>query len=264
MSLLSEERKQYILRMINEHGQVRANELAQELGVSTETIRRDLDQLDNENKLKKVHGGAVKSDNDLIEPSHYMREHIYIEEKRMIGITAASLVHDNEIIIIDEGSTTLQMIPYLLDKKNITLITNSLPALTLLVDYKTKGLFNGEFIFIGGHVDADHLRVSGMIAEQFMHNFHADKAFISLHGVTKDHGASSYNADEAILSKTFMDCAEEKIVLFDHSKINKKKFYRIASLAEYDTVISDALPPSDWEDHLESNHIKWMTVDVSS
>ena len=261
MSLLGEERKDYILKIIDEKGKVKANELALELNVSTETIRRDLDQLETKNQLKKVYGGAVKVETDLIEPSQYARENIRIEEKRRIGRAAAQLINDNEIVIVDEGSTTLQMINYLTDKKNITLITNSVPALMLLIDYKIKGLFHGQFIFIGGEVDAEHLRVSGMIAKQFMNNFYADKAFISIHGVTKDYGVTSYNSNEAILSMKFMECAREKIVLFDHSKVGLRKHYKIAELSEFDTLICDEAVPSDWKEELAEKGIEWIVAD---
>jgi len=261
MSLQGEERKQYILKILAEKGKVNVNDLASELNVSTETIRKDLDQMDKENKLKKVYGGAVKISYDLIEPSQLSRENVHIEEKRKIGKAAADLVLDHEVIIVDEGSTTLQMIMHLSQKKNITLITNSVPALTLLIDYETKGLFQGTCVFIGGHVDSTHRRVTGLLAEQFMDHFYVDKAFISIYGITKDYGMTSYDPNEAILTKKFMKCARENIVLFDHSKIGIKRYYKVADLKEVDTIVCDKEAPMDWRGTLADKNIQWIVAE---
>lgn len=134
-----------------------------------------------------------------MEPSLYTREHVYSEEKRKIGKTAVNLVRDNEVIIIDEGSTTLQMINYLSDQRNITVITNSVAALTLLIDYELKDMFHGEVIFIGGGIDSKNFRTTGLIAEQFISDFFADHAFLSTEGISKDYGLTSYNSDRALL-----------------------------------------------------------------
>ncbi|MFC7392704.1 DeoR/GlpR family DNA-binding transcription regulator [Scopulibacillus cellulosilyticus] len=258
MSLVGEERKRYILKVLDEKGKVKVNDLAKELNVSTETIRQYLEQMDKKNLLKKVYGGAIKVSTDRIEPSQYIRENVNSEEKRKIGKAAADLVQDNEVIIVDEGSTTLQMIKYLSKKKDITLVTNSVAALTLLIDFEMKGLFHGKINFIGGEVDSKNLRVSGLIAEQFIQNFYADKLFLSTEGVTKDHGFTSYNSNKALLSRKFMDCAKETIVLVDHSKFGARRYYKIADIKEVDKIISDQLPPHDWEGILAEKNVEWI------
>ncbi len=260
MSLLGEERKKYILEVLDEKGKVEVSDLAVKLNVSTETIRKYLIQMDKEKKLKKVYGGAVKMPLDTMEPSQYTRESFLSKEKREIGKIAAGLVQDNDVIILDEGSTVMQMIQYLTNKNNITLITNSIPVLSLLMDYEKKGLFNGKCIFIGGLVESKHLRVSGSIAEQFINDFFVDKSFLSTEGITKEFGVTSYNSNKAILSRKFMKCAKENIVLFDHSKIGFRRYYKIADITDFDVLICNQDAPPAWKKDLKDRNMNWITT----
>ncbi len=158
MSLVGEERKDVILNTLNLEGKVKTFELVEKLKVSSETVRRYLEELEAENKLKRVYGGAVKINLAREEPPHLKREELYADEKKRIGRAAASLVEDNDVIFIDDGTTTQQMIHFLLNKKNITVLAFSAPALYLLIDYKNKELFSGDVYFIGGKVNASQAR----------------------------------------------------------------------------------------------------------
>lgn len=259
--MLAAERRHYILKKIIEKGMVKSIELSDALKVSTETIRKDLEQMEAEKKLKKIHGGAVKIQNDSINPPERIRGDIYSEEKQKIGEAAAKLINDNEIIIIDEGSTTLQIIRYLTIKKNITVITNSIPALTHLLDYQIRGLFEGKLIFSGGEVDINHLRATGLMSEKFMDPFYVDKAFISVHGVSLENGMTSYFSDEASLSMKFMMKCKEKIALFDHSKIGLRRFYKIADFEVFNKVICNKEAPIAWKKSLIENNITWIVAE---
>ncbi|WP_353626187.1 DeoR/GlpR family DNA-binding transcription regulator [Bacillus sp. JCM 19041] len=150
MALLSDERKSEILSRIEEDGKVRVRQLATDFHVSTETIRRDLDELEAEKRLKKVYGGALKLEPQMVEPPMLERTILNINEKKRIGGKAASLVENGDVIFIDEGSTTLQMVPPLIKKKDITVITNFFPLMKLMMEYEQKQLFDGKLIFLGG------------------------------------------------------------------------------------------------------------------
>lgn len=183
MSLIGEKRKQFILNQLNAKGHVKTFELVAELGVSSETVRRYLEELESENRLKRKYGGAIKINLGAEEPSYLKREVLHAEEKRRIGQAAAALVEDNDIIFIDDGTTPLQMIAYLTNKTHLTVLTMSMPALHALVEYQNKGLFTGDIYFIGGKVNVKHSRVSGSIAEKMASLFHVDKAFVSIDGI---------------------------------------------------------------------------------
>ncbi|OAB34907.1 DeoR family transcriptional regulator [Paenibacillus macquariensis subsp. defensor] len=258
MSLIGEERKDYILNKLNLEGKVKTNELVDNLNVSSETIRRYLEDLEEENKLKRVYGGAVKINLSREEPSQLKREVLYADEKRRIGRAAATLVEDNDVIFIDDGTTTLHMIDYLLNKKNIKVITNSVPALYLLIDYMNKDLFSGEIFFIGGRVSSVQSRVVGSLAEQMVENFYADKAFISIDGIMMDKGITGFDEERGQLVKKMIAQSKHNIVVTDHSKFGEVQFYKVADLKEIDIIVSDVPAPKEWEDYLAKKDVTWI------
>ncbi|MGE5704167.1 MAG: DeoR/GlpR family DNA-binding transcription regulator [Clostridia bacterium] len=258
MSLVGEERKEYILEQLHTAGKVRTNDLVEKLQVSSETIRRYLEELEYENKCKRVYGGAVKINLDREEPSLFTREILYAEEKKRIGRVAASLVQNGDIIVIDDGTTSLQMIHFLGNKKNLTIITNSVTALTLLVDSVNKGLLDCEIYFIGGKVQPKHFRITGSVAQDMLENFYVDKAFVSIDGIVLNKGITSFDAERALMVRKFIDHAKQSIVLTDHSKLGSSNLYKIADLKEIDIVISDVPAPKDWVAQLDAKDIEWL------
>lgn len=261
MSLIGEERKQAILTILNAKGKVKVNELSQQLDVSTETIRRYLDELAQENKLRKVYGGAIQEKNQSVELPHYQREILHAEEKRRIGRKAAEIVEDNDILFIDEGSTTVQMIPFLTSKSNLTVMTNSFPAVSVLIELGRTGQFHGKVIFIGGEVNMTHMRVSGRISEKLMDEFYVDKAFISTEGVTKEM-VTSYDTDKGYLSRKLIASARQSIVMADSSKMDHRSYCKICDLQDIDIVISDQPSPPGWQTTLDAVNIAWLVADA--
>ncbi|MBJ6360085.1 DeoR/GlpR family DNA-binding transcription regulator [Paenibacillus sp. GCM10012307] len=257
MSLAGEERRIGIMTLLNEKGKVIASELSQLFEVSTETIRRDLDELEKDNKLKKVYGGAVKFKVE-VEPAHYEREIIRAEAKRKIGFLAAGLIEDNDVIVIDEGSTALQIIHFLDNKHNLTILTSSIPALMLLIEHQKRGIFDGKIIFIGGEVNAKHLRVSGPIAEKIMEDFFVNKSFVSVDGISLEHGVTSYDYDRSFFTRKLINCSETSIVVADHSKIAKRTVAKITDLADIHIVVSDQAPPEEWAAGLDNLNLRWI------
>ncbi|SFS49165.1 DeoR/GlpR family DNA-binding transcription regulator [Paenibacillus sp. BC26] len=261
MSLIGEERKDYILNVLNLEGKVRTLALVDQLKVSSETIRRYMEELEEQNKLKRVYGGAVKINLTREEPTPLKREVIRAEEKKRIGRAAASLVEDNDIIFIEDGSTTLQMVHYLLNRKNITVITLSAPIMYLLIDYQNKGFFSGDIYFLGGKVNARHSRVSGALTERMVEHFYADKAFISIDGIMIEKGISSFDAERGQLAKQLMSHAKQSIILSDHSKFGAMQFYKIADVKDVDIIVSDVEAPKEWHAYLKDKDVSWINAD---
>ncbi|ACS98897.1 DeoR/GlpR family DNA-binding transcription regulator [Paenibacillus sp. JDR-2] len=258
MSLAGEERRNRILEMLGIKGKVNVNELARQFEVTTETIRRDLDDLEKSGKLKKVYGGAVKLKTE-IEPAYSEREIIYAEEKQAIGMLAAGLVEDNDVLVIDEGSTAMQIIPHLTDKRNLTILVCSIPTLTLLLEYQRNGLIDGRTIFIGGEVNPKHLRVSGPIAEKMMEDFYVNKAFVSVDGVSLENGLTGFDYERALFTRKLMLCSQTKVVVADSSKIGKRTVARIADLSDVDYVVSNSEPPTGWNGILQDKGVTWLS-----
>lgn len=227
-------------------------DLAQLFEVSTETIRRYLEDLESENKLKKVYGGAIKVYHDE-EPTMFERNILRIDEKRQIAQKAASIIQENDIIFIDEGSTTLQMAAALNNLSDVTVITNSFPLVTLLMKYESKDLFTGDIIFLGGHVNNNHFRTSGSLTEQMAKDFYVNKAFISIDGI---HRITCFDLEKSTLAKMFLQNCSEAYILADHSKLNIKATCKIGPLTSNNlSIISDVPLPTNWHT-LSLNWIK--------
>lgn len=261
MSLIGEERKDYILHVLNLEGKVKTYDLVDKLKVSSETIRRYMEELEEQNLLKRVYGGAVKVDLAREEPPHIKREITHADEKKRIGRAAASLIEDNDVIYIDDGTTTQQVVHFLLGKKNITVLTVSVPTLHFLIDYKNKELFTGDIYFIGGRVNALHSRVSGSFAEKMVESFYADKAFISIDGMMMEQGITSFDPDRGQLARKMMGQSKTNIVLTDHSKFGAVQFHKIADWKEIDIVISNVNVPQEWEAYLTGFDVNWICAE---
>ncbi|WP_422657791.1 DeoR/GlpR family DNA-binding transcription regulator [Paenibacillus sp. EC2-1] len=260
MSLVGEERKQIILNLLQLQGKVRTLELVTKFEVSSETIRRYLEELESTNKLKRVYGGAIKINVDREEPSFFNREVKQAAEKRLIGQAAAALVQDKDIVILDDGTTTLQMVDILVLKKGLTVLVSSVYTLNMLIAYKNQGIFDGEIVFIGGRVNAKHYRTSGSLAKHFMANFHVDKAFLVADGLNLDGSVTSYDDERGMLSRMFMKQAKQTIVLADHTKIGTNHYCRIADMGEVDIVVSNIAPPPEWQLLLDDKGLHWIVA----
>jgi DeoR/GlpR family transcriptional regulator of sugar metabolism len=260
MSLDGKQRKDYILNVIETEGKVRTEDLVKRFSVSSETIRRYLEELESDKKLQKIYGGAVKIEIAQDEPSHLTREVFRADEKRRIGKAAAALIQDGEIVFVDEGTTTLQMVEHFIGKKSITVITNSVPVLSRLLLLDQKDLFHSELIFIGGHVQMKHLRVVGSIAEQMLDKLQADKAFITVDGVSLRKGFTAINVDKACLSQRMLNHAREGIVVADDSKLGVDGFYKIADLKEVHTFICNRETPGEWQQQVANDKIRWIVA----
>jgi len=258
MSLSALERKEYIVNKIHLEGKIRSDELVDTLQVSFETVRRTLEELEKENKLKRVYGGAVKLTLGRMEPGVSQREHLFAPEKDKIGRTCAGLVQDYDVIFIDDGTTTLQMIHYLTNVKQLKVITNSLPALRLLQQYKNRGMLDAEILLLGGVVNTEQDRVTGVLAERMLDLFQADKAFISIDGIQLKKGITGYDAERGSLMRKFIERSEQTIIVTDHSKIGEVKMYKIADMREVDMIICDIEIPEAWAKTLEAYDTSWI------
>jgi DeoR/GlpR family transcriptional regulator of sugar metabolism len=246
MSLTYEDRRMTILNHLEMEGKVQVHHLSELLTVSTETVRRDLDRLEKEGKLRKVYGGAVKMRMEMVEPPFLNRVQMMKPEKAAIGKLAASLVQDGETIMLDNGTTTIEIVPFLNDKTNVTLITNSIPILNLAME-----TFRGRIIFAGGEVNQECRAVTGTLADQMLDQFKVNKTFISASGISLTDGITDFHLAEAVISRKMMQRAEECILIADHSKFGLSTFARVAKLEEISMVITDAGCPKEWVDTME-------------
>ncbi|WP_239616265.1 DeoR/GlpR family DNA-binding transcription regulator [Cohnella mopanensis] len=258
MSVSSEQRKRSILEQLRQEGQVKVQELSLQCGVSEETIRRDLVQLEKEGQVKRVYGGAVGTKQANFEPPYLLRQKVRAEEKAKIGMRAAELINSGDTVVIDVGTTTLELAKAISGKERLTVLTNSIAVAYHLMESVIEGRFSGKIIVIGGQLNPEQQSLSGALGERVMEQFRVDKAFISIGGISVQRGASDYDLDETMLSRKMVAAASQTIVLADDSKLDKEAFVELAPIRRIDTIVSNVAPPKEWMPALKSHRIQWI------
>lgn len=256
------ERIARILKKLEEDNKVEINDLCQEFGVSEVTIRKDLQTLADQKLITRVRGGAIAipsmaSIDKPIISNIQSRQLVKQKEKETIGKLAASLIADNDIIILDAGTTTLELAKNLDKFSNLTIITNSINiALELTTRYKR---FN--VIMIGGQINKDSLSLVGPVAISTLKKFYCDKLFLGVDSFNIENGLSTLSLEGAAINQAMISIAKKTIAVFDSSKINKRGFTNIAPVTAIDTVVTDKNIPEDIKRHLIEIGIKLFIVD---
>ncbi|WP_339240735.1 DeoR/GlpR family DNA-binding transcription regulator [Paenibacillus sp. FSL R5-0517] len=251
MSLTYEERKNTILTRLATQGKVQVQALADLFQVSTETIRRDLDRLEKEGELRKVYGGAVRVRSGMIEAPFQKRAQLQMSEKQRIGIAAAALIEDGETVMLDNGTTTLEIMRQLRNRSQVTVITNSVPILTCALEG-----FAGKIIFAGGEINSAVQASTGPVTHELLSQFKVNKAFISAGGVSLMDGVTDYLLEEALVSRRMMERAEESILVADHTKFGRSTFAQISPMNHVSMVITDSECSTEWIEALHQMEIE--------
>lgn len=232
-----EQRKKIILDTLEREGSLLVKEFAAELEISETTVRRDLNELDSEGLLKQVYGGAVRLDpgpRSLNIPVA-QRSTQAIEAKRQIGRCAAELVNDGDIVYIDPGTTSWEMIPYLKPKRNLTIISNSVRLLQCL-DF----IGHHNIIQLGGTLRPDRLDTVGTLSQLCIEQLRGYKAFQGGDGIDIDFGLSAVDHESALIAKVILGAAREVVVLADHTKFdNPSMLYKIVDIDKINYLVTD-------------------------
>lgn len=238
IEMLTAERWRYILDKIDRNKTVQVTELVTELNVSESTIRRDLSELEKQELLVRVHGGAEGRFETTKEPRFHDKIVENVEGKNKIAAYAAQVIHDNEAIFIDAGTTSLAMAPYLKDKKGLKIITNGLRQAEV---FGEMGL---DVSVLGGHIKSGTLAVVGIQAIQQMEQFYFDRVFLGINGVEITAGLTTPDIQEALIKQTAIKQSRQAYVLADASKFNKVSFAKVAELDQA-IIFTDELSPED-------------------
>ena len=213
--MLTEERFAKIVKIVNQEGTVTVRELAQAIGISESTIRRDLNQLDKLGRIRKVHGGAtaVVLMSDGHERNMQEKYSRNIEEKRAIAAYAATLVHPNDFVFLDAGSTTEQMAEYL-EENTAFYVTN---GITLAQKLAARGF---KTMLLAGRVKASTDAVIGMEAVSSLARYHFTRGFFGTNGITVAEGFTTPDLEEAANKRAAMEHCRQCYVLADNSKFD--------------------------------------------
>lgn len=228
----------YILQSLDASGSVSVADMSATLGVSRETIRRDLKTLAEQGRLSLVHGGAAKRPHDD-EPSLATREAANAMGKAAIGETAARLVTNGMVVLIDSGSTTLGLAASLANHTDLTVITNSLPIALLLC--RSPGV---KVIMLGGDIEPNDEAAFGVETMAALAHFRCDLVFLGVGGISPEGEFTDYSRLAAEQRHLMMKAGKEVYVLADHSKFEYGTPVRIAPVPHIAGLIVDAPPPA--------------------
>ncbi|MBY0206705.1 DeoR/GlpR family DNA-binding transcription regulator [Paenibacillus cucumis (ex Kampfer et al. 2016)] len=232
--MLAAERYDRIVELVNIKGSMRVSELSERCRVTEETIRRDLDRLEEAGRLRRSHGGAVSVKEDQPEIPYRIRETTHAMEKKRIADAALALIVAGDRILLDASTTAGYMAANMPDMP-LTVLTNSIQVATEL-----SSRDNIEVISTGGQLAARSLSFVGPLAERSLETYHVDKLFLSCKGVYLESGSiSESNELQARLKQKMVGIADQVILLADASKFGLRAFARVTGLDEVHTIITD-------------------------
>jgi DeoR/GlpR family transcriptional regulator of sugar metabolism len=232
--MMAVERQRQIAALVNERGSLRVAEISQIFDVTQETARRDLDLLEQEGKLKRSHGGAIRmQDDDGTDIPYLEREGTHVKEKMAIAEKAARMIEPGDRITLDASSTAWFLARALPDVP-LTVLTNSVRVIQELA-----GKERIQVISTGGILRSTSLSLVGPLAEETLAKYHVNKAFVSCKGVHPVHGVSESNELQAMVKRTMVDIADERILLVDHSKLGVRDFTHAFPIERIHRLVTD-------------------------
>jgi DeoR/GlpR family transcriptional regulator of sugar metabolism len=252
--LLKVERHSHIRILVEQRGRVTVPELSARFVVSDATIRRDLEELDSQGWVQRTHGGAVRLERVEREPPIFTRIDSQHLEKGRIGAAAASLVKDGETIFLGSGTTVLEAARCLSQDLRLTVITNSLLIVNVLVERA-----NIELVVIGGMLRRDEHSMVGHVAEQAIGEFRADRVFMGMHAIHPRHGFTSDYLPETMTDRAILGLASQIVILADHTKFGRLSPVLIGPVTAASLIITDQdTPAQDVTDLRELGIELWL------
>ena len=250
MGVNAEIRQKHILNTLEEKGKIYVTEIAKNLCVTEVTIRRDLTFLNNSGLLKKIYSGAVKITPEITSSVSF-RQKKKSSAKKIIGKLAAELINDNDIIYLEAGSTCYEIIPYLADKKNLTVIVNSLYLM-----HRLGQITGHNIIIIGGQYRPERMDTVGPAAELAISQLGGFKAFTGADDIAIDAGISGADVVTVGFAKLVLKRANQVIFVGDHTKFDNPALYKIADIEKLDYIVTDSKPSSAWLRTVKQKNIK--------
>lgn len=253
-------RREEILNRVQTNGSVAVAELALDFNVSTVTIRNDLAYLETKGLLMRSYGGAIHTkENKPQEVAHetHIQDKALLQsdEKIRIAREAVKLIHSDETIILDSGTTTEQVAKMMINKEDVVVMTNGLNIAASLAEAK-----HVDVMMTGGTLRRKSLSFYGSQAEENMKAYHFDKIFLGVDGFHITSGITTHNENEARLNQAMCAAANEIIVVTDSSKFNKVSLHKIIPCHAINTLITDKNIPQEYEQALTQQGINVITV----
>jgi DeoR family transcriptional regulator of aga operon len=253
--MLIEERRQFIVGLAQKNGRVLVEELSESLGISRITIRKDLDHLQNRGVLQRTHGGAVLPGNGaLSDPSLQEKEGRHSQEKLRIAAAAANLVQEGQCVLLDSGTTTTAIARALKRFSRLTIITNAV---------NIAGELSGtdfEVLLTGGSLRKNSFSLVGPLAEDMLHDMHADILFLGVDGFDLEIGLTTPNLMESRVNRAMVKASSIVVAVCDSTKFNRRSLSRIVEVAAIHHVITDNDLPAETAKALQAAGINLTLV----
>jgi len=247
------ERRQSLLDMLRKQPGLRISELAEALDVSEGTIRNDLNALEEEGRVKRVHGGAVLDNRDQFQNDSFMRRYNQnVAAKLAIAREAAELVLDGDSILLDASSTCYYLARALSGRSKLRVMTNGFEVARELAQNSSNTV-----ILIGGVVNNESSSVTGLLSEQIMTEMHTEKAFFSCSGFSIERGMTEVHFEEAQLKRKAIESSEQVIALIDSSKFGKEDLTPFARPTQITQLFTDSYITGEWKTRLQGAKIPY-------
>jgi DeoR/GlpR family transcriptional regulator of sugar metabolism len=252
--MLVEERRQRVLDLVSERGFVALTDLAQAIDVSESTLRRDLDYWHKQGMLRRTHGGAMYVGDAATLPALEERSGSQLEEKKLIARAAVARIQDGDTILLDGGTTTLE-VARLLVGRSVQIVTNSLPIASLFAASRETDL-----VILGGYVYPKTGVALGPLTVRMMEDIHVHQLIMSVGGITSK-GLFNSNLLLVETERQMMRCADEVVVVADHTKIGRQALAFLCNLTDIDTLIVDNDLSAAQRDLLRQNDVRLLVAD---
>lgn len=248
---MKEERIYQIHELLKERTRISLDELCEIFTVSKNTIRRDIAELEEQGVIRKVYGGIVLEESNItpLEPFS-AREIRHINEKKKIAAAAAACVKEGDVIYIDSGTTTMHMIPHLVDKEFLTIVTASVYVLDAAAKYN-----NLNVIATGGTLQAPLKAFVGSSVLNCIRDYNFSKIFLAATGISLEHGATNASPLECEIKQSLVQKPCSKYLLVDNSKFDVASLMTYGDLKNIDCIVTDEQPPAKYHNHFNKNDV---------
>lgn len=253
--MLQEERFGKIIEYLKVNETAKIPDLAKLVCVSVDTIRRDLEKLEEYGVLDRVRGGAVWRRESLEQHVYEMRSIVHSEEKEQLAALVGKVLDDGKTVVMGSSSTTVEIAKYISQNyKRLTVITNDMDIVKKLSTNE-----HVKLIVMGGTLDQEENATYGRQCEKEVKQYNADVCIISVNGISVEKGLSDFRLNQMDTFKAMMDISEKVVVAADSSKFNKASCMALCSLDEVDCIISDDKLPKEMIKKLEEMSIEVIT-----
>lgn len=253
--MLALERQKRILEILNAEGSVMVSKLSSEIGVTEETVRRDLEKLEAKELLRRTHGGALPIEDGSYELSLEKRKSLNVNSKKAMAHRAVEFVASGDTIFLDASTTTFYMAQELKSMKNITVITNSIRVINELAG--AEGI---KAVAVGGIVSNNQSFIGAATENYIAENYFADKMFFSSKGIGNNCIILEGNEQECCIKQRMIENSRLRYYLCDKSKIGRVGYMRLASFNDVDYLVTDGDIGDELNTVLEENEVKIIKV----